>query len=220
MEDCRRIERETREQGNSQAWYFERSKQLTASIFGRIVRRRENIFPKSIIEQIGKGIETRKLKTAALQWGIDNEKVALAKYKQEFSESYQVIECGLMINPKWPWLGASPDGLLAQDGTLVGGVEIKCPFTKRDMMISDACNDKTFFMADTTSGPKLKESHPYYYQCQGVMNIVGLSWIDFIVYTEKDLFVQRLTRDTFMWQNAMLPKLVNFYKNFVLEQKK
>ncbi len=102
LEDCRRIERETREQGNSQAWYFERSKRLTASIFGRIVRRRENIFPKSIIEQIGKGIETRKLKTAALQWGIDNEKVALAKYKQEFSESYQVIECGLMINPKWP----------------------------------------------------------------------------------------------------------------------
>ena len=59
--------------------------------------------------------------------GIEKEKVALERYKTEFCHHGNVVECGLMINPKWPWLGASLDWLTIQDGMLVVGIEIKCP---------------------------------------------------------------------------------------------
>ena len=42
--------------------------------------------------------------------GIDKEAVAIAKY--EACSGVAVKKCGLVISPKWPWLGCSPDGLI------------------------------------------------------------------------------------------------------------
>ena len=218
LEKSKEIENETKQQGNSQMWYLERSKRLTSSLFGQVVRRRDNIYPKSILEQIQRCKEGKRLKTAAIQWGVENEKIALAMYKEKLDNMHSVIECGLMINPKWPWLGASPDGLVSHEGKLVGGVEIKCPYSKREMTIADACKSKTFFLKESDSGPQLKESHAYFYQCQGLMNIVGISWLDFVVYTEKEVFVQRLNRDSLFWEKDMLPKLASFYKTYILNK--
>eukprot|EP00112_Aurelia_sp_Birch-Aquarium-sp1_P024601 Seg784.12 transcript_id=Seg784.12/GoldUCD/mRNA.D3Y31 product="hypothetical protein" protein_id=Seg784.12/GoldUCD/D3Y31 len=101
----------------------------------------------------------------------------------------KVMECGLIINPRWPWLGASPDGVLIDAGKVAGGIEIKCPFSKKKMNIADVCKEKNFFLEMSPCGPKLKSSHAYFYQYQGIMNIVGLQSIDFVVYTEKEMFV-------------------------------
>ncbi len=72
-------------------------------------------------------------------------------------------------------------------------------------------------MEVSDTGPRLKESHAYHYQCQGLMNILGLNWLDFIVYTEKDFYVQRIACDKQLWDAKMLPKLTNFYKDYILE---
>ena len=216
LQDIKVIEKETRKQASSHRWFLERSKRLTSSLFGRILRRRENVFPKSILDQIAKRRDGTGPNTAGLQWGIEKEKVALERYKTEFCHQGNVVECGLMINPKWPWLGASPDGLIIQDGMLVGGIEIKCPYTKRNLTVQDSCQDKNFFMGDSGSGPNLKEKHHYYYQCQGIMNIIGLSWLDIIVYTDIDIYVQRLECDCHFWKTVMLPKLATFFETFML----
>ncbi|XP_065067515.1 uncharacterized protein LOC135693068 [Rhopilema esculentum] len=216
LQDIKVIEKETRKQASSHRWFLERSKRLTSSLFGRILRRRENVFPKSILDQIAKRGDGTGPNTAGLQWGIEKEKVALERYKTEFCHQGNVVECGLMINPKWPWLGASPDGLIIQDGMLVGGIEIKCPYTKRNLTVQDSCQDKNFFMGDSGSGPNLKEKHHYYYQCQGIMNIIGLSWLDIIVYTDIDIYVQRLECDCHFWKTVMLPKLATFFETFML----
>ena len=79
----------------------------------------------------------------------------------------------------------------------------------------DACRDKKLFMEMSAAGPTLKESLACSYQCQGVMNIVGLDWLDFAVYTEKELHVQRLTCKKQLWNETMLPKLTKFYKDFL-----
>ena len=42
------IEESTRKQSNSQIWHFERSKRITSSMFGRVMKRKEQIYPKSI----------------------------------------------------------------------------------------------------------------------------------------------------------------------------
>jgi len=50
-----------------------------------------------------------------------------------------------MINSYFQFLGASLDGMLCDNG-LTEIVEIKCPFTARNMNLVDACEDiKDFF---------------------------------------------------------------------------
>ena len=211
---ARIVEEETRSQSKSSLWHFERSKRLTSSLFGRIINRRKKIFPKSIIETITKTGTGKKLVTASLKWGTDNESVAIKKYQEE--HAMIVIESGLIINPKWPWLAASPDGLVIADNKCSGAVEVKCPYSKLDMEISEACKDKSFFMEMKPTGPSLKPTHAYFYQCQGIMNIAEIPWIDFIVYTTKDMTVQRIQRDRILWKNKMLPELTSFFLEYIL----
>ena len=49
-------------------------------------------------------------------WGKDNEDRAQSAYKQEWHErghsSLEVTMSGLVINPEYSWLGASPDGVV------------------------------------------------------------------------------------------------------------
>ena len=119
--------------------------------------------------------------------------MALQCYEEQMSSGCFIIDSGLVINPRWPWLGASPDGLVLQDGETVGAVEIKCPYSKRDMPISEACAERSFFLEMKSLSPSLKEKHAYHYQCQGVMNILGLKWLDFIVYTKRTFIGKDLT---------------------------
>eukprot|EP00795_Rhopilema_esculentum_P009883 gene9883-18473_t len=74
LQDIKVIEKETRKQASSHRWFLERSKRLTSSLFGRILRRRENVFPKSILDQIAKRRDGTGPNTAGLQWGIEKEK--------------------------------------------------------------------------------------------------------------------------------------------------
>ena len=78
--------------------------------------------------------------------------------------------------------------------------------------------DKAFFFKEVDGDFKLKTTHMYYWQCQGVMNILGLPWIDVVVFTTKDLFVQRIYQDTALWEHKMLPTLTNFYCSFIFPE--
>ncbi len=66
VEQCRMIEAETRGQSSSQIWFHERSKRITASMFGRVLNRREKIFPKSIIDTLRKTRVGKKVHAASL----------------------------------------------------------------------------------------------------------------------------------------------------------
>ena len=49
----------------------------------------------------------------------------------------------------------------------------------------------------------------YTSQIQGQMAIGGQNWCDFIVYTSKGIYVQRIKFD--LWESELLPKLCSFY---------
>lgn len=57
----------------------------------------------------------------AMQWGIDNEAGAISAYENLTGEF--VVGCGFIEHPTIPMSGASPDGLIGDDGL----IEIKCP---------------------------------------------------------------------------------------------
>ena len=49
------------------------------------------------------------------RWGCNNEKTARLEYAstlKEIHQDFQIRESGLILNPKYPHLGASPDGLV------------------------------------------------------------------------------------------------------------
>ena len=152
-----------------------------------------------------------------LQWGLDNESKAIKKYEEIPKRDETVRSRGFVVSPKWPWLGCSPDGIVMRNGVPEGCIEIKCTYASKDLCISDAVNcKKNFCLQQTENGLKLKENHPYYFQCQGVLNILNLNWIDFVVYTNVDMHVERIDEDIFFWEEKMPLEITSFYFSFIL----
>ena len=71
--------------------------------------------------------ETTKFKTAATGWGCDHEVEARSKYNtmSRVHKDFQVTDCGFRINPDYPYLGASPDGVITCSCCRDGICEIK-----------------------------------------------------------------------------------------------
>ena len=90
------------------------------------------------------------------------------------------------------------------------------PLFTKGKAIAKAVKDKSFFLQPSGEGIQLRRRHTYYFQCQGLVNILNLPWIDFIVYTEEDLHGERIYRDVNLWKPVMLPELTSFYFSYIL----
>lgn len=115
---------------------------------------------------------------AAMQWGTDTESEARSAY--EFRTNEDVVEVAFSPHPKLEMSGASPDGLVGDNGL----VELKCPNT--------ATHIETL-LSKTVSGR-------YVTQMQWQMACTGRQWCDFASYDPRmpenmRLFVCRVTRD-------------------------
>ena len=216
---CVEIGKNTRAQSDCGEWYAQRRCRLTSSIFGSVMNRRKTIYPKSIINKVIKTSHTAR--NASCQWGTENEHTALLRY-HEYKQKNDPVEicyaCGLVVNPKWPWLGSSPDALIsdAKEKNVYGAAEVKCPASKADISIMEACNDKLFCLELKNGKPSLKKAHVYFFQSQGVMAICQLSWLDFIVYTRSDLHVERIYFDELELKEKVLPQLTCFYFDYLM----
>lgn len=58
------IERNSREQSESDVWYAEMSKRVTASSLGSIMERRKKIYPTSILKNVLQKVSLQKLPSA------------------------------------------------------------------------------------------------------------------------------------------------------------
>jgi putative phage-type endonuclease len=115
---------------------------------------------------------------AAMQWGLDTEPQARAAY--EFFRDATVEEVGFVEHPTIPMTGASPDGLVGENGL----VEIKCPNTAThiDTLLSETIPAK------------------YVTQMQFQMACVGRKWCDYVSFDPRmpehlRLFVKRVEHD-------------------------
>lgn len=117
------------EQG-SQEWFQARYGNASASRIKDIIAKtksgysasRENYMTDLVLERFG--VFPEQLDTAPIRWGNEQEPFARAMY--EVNENTMVQECGFILHPSIEKSGASPDGLIGDDGVL----EIKCPNTK------------------------------------------------------------------------------------------
>lgn len=111
-------------------------------------------------------------------------------------------------------MGASPDGLVGDDGL----VEVKCLPSIGDMTLDEAIAIKKKNPLEKAGDLfRLKTSHPYFYQIMGQLHITGRTFCDLIIYAENAYFVQRIFPDDTMW-SEMLPKLTRFYLDCMLPE--
>lgn len=218
------IEFQTRGQASNPKWFEARRNRVTASTFADVVKRKPTTVPDPLVKRI---LGYTKVPTwlPAIKWGQDNEPVARLNYlevqRRRGHAGIRVVECGLFIDREHGWLGASPDGLIhdpATCGDPDGVLEIKCPFSVRSIKINEAAQTPGFYCQWKDGQLHLKRNHKYYYQVQGQMAITGRNWCDFVVWTECDIFIERIKYRHNFWIEECMPKLANFYDKCVLPE--
>ena len=204
------IEKETRDQSNSERWKLERKYCFTASKFHLISHRQCNHdkFAQDIM--CPKTIQSRH--TAH---GIKYEPEAIDKYhKYMHSQKTPVhgFKSGFVVCSNSPILGCSPDAKVIDPNCEdpFGLLEVKCPETKFQVSPLEACSDPKFFCERVGDMCKLKQNHAYYAQVQGQMGCTGAQWCDFVVYTKKGMSVERITFDRAYWVELQ-EKLCQYY---------
>jgi hypothetical protein len=77
----------------------------------------------------------------------------LPKTKKQQGNIDVFVHCGFVVNSRFPWLGASPDCLVfdGAEANSFGIGEVKCPFSKKDMTVDEACKDKNFCLQKLTA---------------------------------------------------------------------
>lgn len=172
------------EQGTSE-WFSARLGKVTASRIADVMARTKSGYSASrtnymmeLLCQRLTGNREEGYTNAAMQRGIDLEPLARSAY--EVFSGKAVMETGFIVHPKYSDIGASPDGLVGDDGL----IEIKCPNTAQHV----ACLQK--------GEPDSK----YWWQMQCQMACTDRLWCDFVSFDDRmpeqlQLFVCRVDRD-------------------------
>ena len=149
----------------------------------------------------------------SLEHGKRNEQKAKEKYLNKYP-SRHLHKTGLVVNNEFSFLGASPDGLVC-DGGQSGLIEIKCPYTARNMTVDEACQSiPSFYLKKgLNDNIALSETHNYYAQVQGQLMVTDCKFCDFVVFISKDMFVQRILPNIDFMDN-MLKCLSEFYRDY------
>lgn len=186
----------------SAEWRAARCGKATASKIADIVARtksgpgasRKNYLAQLVAERLT-GVSADGFTNAAMQHGTETEPQARNAYS--FYADVDVEEVGFIIHPAIDMSGASPDGLVGDDGL----VEIKCPNTATHI--------------DTLLGRTVPEK--YVTQMQWQMACTGRAWCDFASYDPRlpeslRLFVARVNRD-----DALIATLEGEVRAFLAE---
>lgn len=172
----------------SPEWFAERAGKVTASRIADLMARtktgystsRANYRAQLVCERLTGAVEPSYC-NAAMQWGIDTE--AQARDAYQIFRLCTVEEIAFVNHPTIAMAGASPDGMIGDDGL----VEIKCPnsATHIETLLGGAVPDK------------------YVKQMQFQMACTGRQWCDFASFDPRlpenmRLFVKRVERDVAM----------------------
>lgn len=166
-------------------WHAARAGRVTASRMADLTAKtrtgfgasRANYLAELVAERLT-GTVAESFTNAAMKWGTEMEPEARSAYS--FMLDKEVVPVGFVIHPTIEMAGASPDGLVGDDGL----VEIKCPNTAThiDTLLTGAVPDK------------------YIKQMQWQMACTGRKWCDFVSYDPRlparmQMFVLRVPMD-------------------------
>ena len=187
------VEENTRMQSNCKLWFQQRAGRITASRFREVLHTDFSQPSLSLIKSICYPAEYQ-FTTVPCQYGLDNEDKARSVYFEKFVErhdSLMIIKSGLILNPSYPFMGATPDGIVHCSCCGTGTLEIKCPYSCRERSFEDVANEHnlTFCLYQDEDGSLyLKKEHAYYYQIQMQMQLSQVNYCDFVLWREGEIF--------------------------------
>ena len=163
-------------------WHQARLGKVTASRVSEVIAKgkgatRESYMADLIVERLT-GQPASTFSNAHMEWGTEQEPHARAAYSARTGEL--VEEVGFIQHPRLEHAGASPDGLVNDEGL----VEFKCPATSTHL--------------DTLLAGEVPTK--YIPQMQWQMVCTGRKWCDFVSYDPRlpehlRMFVKRVERD-------------------------
>lgn len=129
----------------------------------------------------------------ATEYGLEKEDEAVDVVQRK--TGLHIFTTGLLIHPKAPWLGYSPDGLFIMNGKLKI-LEVKCPIQGASTTATEIMKSLKYVFIGDDGSYKLKNKHKYYGQVQCGMHITNVDQCYFIIYAPFDkiyvlLIVQR-----------------------------
>ncbi|XP_062617247.1 uncharacterized protein LOC134278956 [Saccostrea cucullata] len=130
LSEVNRIPHLTLGQSDNPMWKYQRLGRLTASNFYRAIHYQGQNENNSIVKSV-LGLYA-EFSTNAVNYGKEMELVAREKYVSIMSPklvSFSAEETGLHVYADFPYLAASPDGLVNCKCCPPGLVEIKCPYS-------------------------------------------------------------------------------------------
>lgn len=169
----------------TEEWLIERAGHCTASRASDVLAKIKNgeaserrKYRIQVVTERLTGVPVQGFVNASMQWGIDTEDPAKAAYEEETGDLIQSV--GFLKHPTIAWVGASPDGLLGNDGL----IEVKCP-------------DSTTHL-EWMAGEKVPPRHVAQIQFQ--LWVTGRQWCNFTSYDPRfpenlRLFTVRAERD-------------------------
>ncbi|XP_069139431.1 uncharacterized protein [Argopecten irradians] len=218
-EEVRNVEELTREQAKSREWFRFRTGRVTASKMRNVCRASLENPSQSLVKSICYP-DVYRFTSQATKWGCKHEKDALEAYIQQMKdehENFSVRESGFVISEKYPFIGASPDGIASCDCCGEVCVEIKCPYCKRDASIKDSLDSNFCLRKCDDDQIRLKRNHPYYYQIQCQLMVCEMEFSDFIVWTNVDYHAERICLDAEIC-SEMVKKSSKFFTHSILPE--
>ena len=100
-----------------------------------------------------------------------------------------------MVNTKYPFVGASPDGYITCSCHEKSTIEVKCPYRCHNKSVEEAVNDKDFCLAMEDGEYYLDKNHTYFYQVQCQLNVCEIDLCHFIVWSPNEFICIEITRD-------------------------
>lgn len=135
--------------------------------------------PHTKSDTIFKKILYNNLETESMKYGRRHESDAIIAIK---SMNIDIQPCGLIVDKQLPFLAATPDGSIGDDGI----VEVKCPASCCELTPEEAIlsrkvtfwkfNRKTKEIIDTVN-----KKHVFYFQIQGQLHIYERNYCLFVL---------------------------------------
>jgi len=229
----------------SPAWLDARLNRITASNFGSAIGANPYCSPDDLLVQL---IFKSFSGNEATAYGTANEPVACDAYLKTLANDIVYSsdpalalptwrESGLSISPRFPFLGASPDGIITTHAkSSLVPIHLRCHSAPEFNLTSNQFDAQRGIVSVPSWEHPTEYPHEflleikcpyrkrlygpipsyYYAQIQGCMEILDLPYCHFYVWTPTKAGIDCYPRNAKYWNELMMPRLCDFYfKKFV-----
>lgn len=187
-------------QQRSPEWFQSRLGVITGSRAKKVFSSTNLSFMDELIAERISGKMEETFQSKAMEHGVLFEPEALNKYIEKTGNDAR--EIGFCVHDHIPFMAVSPDALVMHNNGYIGGVEIKCPSTRKHI---------EYIRQNKIPNEYKYQVFQYFLVCE------TLDWLDFVSYDPRlkkaNLFIKRIYRSEILDElNSALEKHIKFYE--------